>query len=254
MLASLDRRDRMPVRDMTPERGERRPSPDRSPSAGGHLAVRERRHAEGRALAREDRVHRRVQAGRHRPSPRAQAQRRRRRSRRSGRARRRAARGIRLPDRLLSVLGTRARTKRLRLRTVRRELHGRGIGRRRGLHRRPVPDRERGLRGHPTPGHLLSRRDPNERPAHSRFARLTPPPGLLLSRARRGRGGSGRRHRQAGLGSGTDDGRRGRRAALPPRAPAPAAAPSAPSPCPQHGLASLVSRPPRGEPAAATPA
>ena len=37
--------------------------------------------------------------------------------------------------------GNGARTKRLRPRAVRRELHGRGTGRRRGLHRRPLPDR-----------------------------------------------------------------------------------------------------------------
>ena len=64
-----------------------------------------------------------VQGSRSRVPPGRPAQRRRRWSRRSGRARRRAAGGVRLPDRLVSVLGTRARTRRLRVRTVRRELH-----------------------------------------------------------------------------------------------------------------------------------
>ena len=120
-----------------------------------------------------------------------------------GRARRRAARRLRLPARLLPLLGTRARTKRLRLRAVRRELHRRGTERRRGLHRRPLPDRHRGLRGHATPRHLLPRRDPHERPAHSRPARLPPPPRLLLPRARRGRRPGGRRDRQARLRPGS---------------------------------------------------
>ena len=105
-----------------------------------------------------------------------------------GRARRRAARRVRLPDRLLPLLGARARARRLRLRAVRRELHGRGAERRRGLHRRPLPDRHRRLRGHAAARHLLPRRDPHERPAHPRAARLPPPPRLLLPRARGGRG------------------------------------------------------------------
>ena len=96
------------------------------------------------------------------------------------------------------------------------------------------------LRGHATPGHLLPRRDPHERPADPRVARLPPPPRLLLPRARRGRGTGGRRDHQARLRPRTDAGRRGRRAALPPRAPAPAAAASAPDPRPQPRLAGLV--------------
>ena len=234
-----------------PDRGETRRQPprprqhERGTAAGGNVAVRERRPAEGRALAGEDRLHRRVQGSRRRSSPGAQAQRRRRRSRRSRRARRRAARRVRLPDRLLSVLGARARTKRLRLRAVRRELHHRGTERRRSVHRRPLPDRHRRLRSHATSRHLLPRRHSHERPAHSRPARLPSPAGLLLPRAPRGRGPGGRRDPQARLGPGTDDGRRGRRAALPPRTPASAAAPSAADPCPQPGLASLLPRPAR---------
>ena len=151
---------------LQPQRSEREPGVpasrvDRARGASyGHLAGGQRRHAEGRALAREDCLHRRLQGPGHRPSPRAQAQRRRGRAGRPRRARWRAARGLRLPDRLLSVLGTRARPRRLRLRTVRRELHGRGTWRRRGLHRRPLPDRRRRLRGHATPCDLLPRRDP----------------------------------------------------------------------------------------------
>ena len=130
------------------------------PAPGLHPAGGQRRHAEGRALAGQDRVHRRLQGRRQRTAPSAQAQRRRRRAGRPRRARRRAARRVRLPDRLLPLLGTRARPGRLRPWTVRRELHRRGTGRRRGLHRRPLPDRRRRLRGHATPGDLLPRRHP----------------------------------------------------------------------------------------------
>ncbi len=57
------------------------------------------------------------------------------------------------------------------------------------------------------------------------------------------------------FGPGADDGRRGRRAAVPARAPAPAAASSAADSCPQPGLAGLVPRSARRRaPAAATPA
>ncbi len=110
------------------------------------------------------------------------------------------------------------------------------------------------LRGHATPGHLLPRRDPHERPAHPRDARLAPPPGLLLPRARRRRRTSGRRDHQARLWPRTDAGRGGRRAALSPWAPAPAAAARAPDPRPQPRLAGLVPSSARAEnPAAATP-
>ena len=43
-----------------------------------------------------------------------------------------------------------------------------GLTRRRGLHRRPLPDRQRRLRGHPAARHLLPSRHPHERPAHAR--------------------------------------------------------------------------------------
>ena len=86
---------------------------------------------------------------------------------------------------------------------------------------------------------------PNERPAHPRPARLTPPPGFLPPGARRGRGAIGRRDPQGRLGSRGDDGRRGRRAAVPPRAPPSAAASSAARPRTQPRLASLLPRPAR---------
>ena len=130
-----------------------------------------------------------------------------------------------------------------------------GLQRRRGLHRRPLPDRHRALRGHPAARHLLPRRDPDGRPAHPRAARLAPPPGLLLPGARGGRRAGGRRDRQGRRGSRADDGRRGRRAALPPRAPAPAAAARAAHPRAQPRLAGAPSAPCSTEtPAAATPA
>jgi hypothetical protein len=77
-----------------------------------------------------------------------------------------------------------------------------------GVFKDPVPgpsDRRRGVRGDAASRQLLPRRDPDERPADSRPARLPPPPGLLLSGARGGRGASGRRHRQAVLGARADD-------------------------------------------------
>ena len=54
--------------------------------------------------------------------------------------------------------------RRLHVRAVRRELHRRRTRRRRGVHRRSLPDRQRDLRGDPTSRHLLPRRDPDERP------------------------------------------------------------------------------------------
>ena len=72
-----------------------------------------------------------------------------------------------------------------------------GLRRRQRVHRRPLPDRHRRLRGHAAACHLLPRRHPHERPAHARAARLAPPPRLLLPGARRRRGAGRRRDRQA---------------------------------------------------------
>ena len=67
------------------------------------------------------------------------------------------------------------------VRPVRRELHGRGTRRRRGVHRRPVPHRLGAVRGQPTTGHLLPGRDPDGRAAHGRAARgSTVDPGFYL--------------------------------------------------------------------------
>ena len=164
----------------------------RETRVSGHVGVGQRRHAQGRVVAGEDRLHRRVQGSRRRAPSRRQAQCRRGRSRRPGRAWRRDAGRVRLPARLVSILGTRAGTRRLRLWPIRRELHRRRTQRRGGLHQRPVPDRHRDLRGDATPGHLLPRRDPDERPAHSGVAGLTPSPGLLFPGAPGGRGAGGR--------------------------------------------------------------
>ncbi len=115
---------------------------------------------------------------RHLEGPRAGAgdgspdQHRRRRPGRPACAWRRTSRGVRLPDRLLPLLGARARTRRLHLRPVRRELHRRGARRRRGLHRRSLPHRRCAVRGHPAAGHLLSRRHPHERAARCRRCSL----------------------------------------------------------------------------------
>ena len=168
-------------------RHERLTPDSESREIAGRLCVGQRRHAEERGLEGKDGFHRRLQGSRGRPAPRPKAQRRGRRSGRSRRARRGTASSVRLPARLVSVLGTRARPKRLRPRTVRRELHRGRTRRCRGVRRRSLPDRRCRLRGHATPGHVLPRRDPDERPEYPRAARLPPPPGLLLPRARRRR-------------------------------------------------------------------
>ena len=193
-------------------------------------------------MAGQDGLHGRLQGLGERRSPGGQAQRRGRRARRSGRPRWRAARRLRLPARLVSPLGTGARTRRLRLRAVRRELHDRGAGRRRGLRRRPLPDRQRRLRGHAAARDVLPGRDPHGRPAHSGSAGLPPSPGLLLPRAGRGRGAARSADRQARVGPGTDDGGRAERAALPARPSAPGTASRAAHPRAQRRLAGVVPR------------
>ena len=71
-------------------------------------------------------------------------------------------------------------------RAVRRELHGRGARRRRGVHRRPLSHRPGAVRGHPAARHVLSRRHPHGRARDAVAARRAPPPGLLPPRARGG--------------------------------------------------------------------
>ena len=70
---------------------------------------------------------------------------------------------VRLSDRFLSLLAEPTRSRRLHLRAVRREFHRRGPGGRRGVHRRPLPDRWRFVRGDAAARHLLPRGHPHER-------------------------------------------------------------------------------------------
>ena len=98
--------------------------------------------------------------------------------------------------------------RRLHVRPVRRELHGRGARRRRGLHRRPLSHRLGAVRGHPAAGHLLPGRDPDGRAAHGRAPRRPRPTGLLPPRARRGRRAGGRRRHEDRDRARGDDGRR----------------------------------------------
>ena len=103
-------------------------SRDSSPAMSGSAAVGQRRAArrtvawQGRTVCTGD-----LEGARRRAADGAAAQHRRRRPGRPRRARRRAARRVRLPARLLPLLGARARPRRLRLRAVRRELHRRGL-------------------------------------------------------------------------------------------------------------------------------
>ncbi len=172
-------------------------------------------------------------------------QHRRRRAGRPAGARRRQPRRVRLPDRILPLLGEVPRTRRLHLRAVRRELHRRGPGRRRGLHRRPLPDRLGAVRGQPAEGHLLPGRHPDERAADARAARRAPPSRLLLPGPRGGRGRGRRRDRARRARPGGDDGRGDRRPALPAAQGAPRPGARAADPGAEPGLAGVVPRPAR---------
>ena len=146
------------------------------------------------------------------------AQRRRRRSGRPARPRRRAPGGLRLPDRVLRLLGARARPRRLHLRAVRRELHRRRPRRRRGLRRRSLPHRRRAVRGHPAARDVLPRRDPDGRPARCRrcWSRTTAP-GFYLRVLEEGAVQAGDAIVKVAAGARAADDRRRRRAALPAR-------------------------------------
>ena len=180
-------------------------------------AVGERRRPTRGGVGGQDRAHGDLEGAGGRAADGAAAQHRRRRPGRPARARRRAPRGVRLPDRVLPLLGARARPRRLHLRAVRRELHRRRARRRRGLHRRPLPHRRGAVRGHPAARDVLPRRHPDGRAGDAVAAGRPPPPGLLPARARGGRGGGRRRDRQGRRRARAADGRRGRRAALPAR-------------------------------------
>ena len=107
-----------------------------------------------------------------------------------------------------------AEADRLRPRTVRREFYDRRIARRCRLHRRPLSDRQRAVRGHPTPRHLLSRRHPDGRAADAGLADIQRTAGVLLPRPAGRRGRRRRRHRQGRRGERADDRGGDQRAAL----------------------------------------
>ena len=107
-----------------------------------------------------------------------------------------------------------AEADRLRPRTVRREFHDRRIARRCGLHRRPLSDRQRAVRGHPTSRYLLSRRHSDERAADAGIADIQRTAGILFPRAGGRRGGRRRRNREGGRGERANDRRGDQRAAL----------------------------------------
>ena len=195
-----------------------------------------RRPARGR-VGGQDRPHRDLEGAGRGPAHGPADQHRRRRPGGPARARRRAPRGLRLPAPLVPVLGARARPRRLHARPVRRELHRRGARGRRGVHRRPLPDRRRALRGHPAARHVLPRRHPDGRARDAVAARRPPPPGLLPPRARGGDGRGRRGDRQGRRRTGAADGRAGRRAALPPGQAAGAARAGAAGAGAERGLA-----------------
>ena len=144
-------------------------------------------------------------------APRPQAEHRRRRPGRSGGTRRRAAGGLRLPDRVVSLLGRESSNGTTSCTASSARTSPWRACRRRGVHRRPLPDRHRVLRGHPAASDLLPGRDPHGRPADTRAAGLPPPPRLLLPGDRGGRGRGGRRDPQARHRPRADARRRSRR-------------------------------------------
>src|SRR5262249_47505083 len=107
-----------------------------------------------------------------------------------------------------------AEKDRLRLRTVQRELHDRRVARRCRVHRRPLSDRQRAVRGHSTSRYLLSRRHSNERAPDAGIADIQRAAGVLLPRSAGRRGGRRRRNREGGRGGRANDGRRDQRAPL----------------------------------------
>ena len=107
------------------------------------VGVGQRRAAARGRVAGTHRLHRDLEGRGRGPAPGPSAERRRGRPGRPRRARRRAACRLRLPARLVRLLARAAGPRRLRLRAVRRELHRRRARRRRGVHRRPLPDRLR---------------------------------------------------------------------------------------------------------------
>ena len=129
------------------------------------------------------------------------------------------------------------------LRPVRRELHGRRPGRRRGLRRGPLPHRLGAVRGQPAEGHLLPARHPDERAADACAAGRAPSPRLLLPGHRGGQGRGGRLDRAGRAGPRGDDGLGDRRPAVPAAQGAPGPGTGAADPGPEPRLAGLVPRP-----------
>ncbi len=165
-------------------------------------------------VARKDGSHRHLEGARLGPPHGPAAQHRRRWPGGPRRPRRRASGRSRLSDRFLSLLGGAARAERAHPWAARRELHGRGPARQRGVHRGSLPDRGRGLRGDAAARHLLPPRHPHGRAADGSASRGARQAGLLSARPRGGRG-RGRRRDPAGRGcSRAHDRRGGERAAL----------------------------------------
>ena len=149
-----------------------------------------------------------MEGSRARPLPRCAVESRRRRSRRPGRPRGRAARRLRLSDRIVSLLAGSTAPDRLCSRTIRRELYDRRIARRCRVHRRPLSDRQRAVRGHATSRYLLSRRHSDERAPDAGIADIERTTRVLLPRAAGRRGRPRRRDPEGGRGEGAND-RRG---------------------------------------------
>ena len=122
----------------------------------------------------------------------------------------------------------------------RRELHRRRVAGRRGLHRRPLPDRDRAVRGDPAPDHLLPRRDSDERAADGRASDLQRTAGLLPARARGRRGRRRRPDRADRSRTGAHDRRRGQCAAVFASSSPRSARAGAANPCAVPGVAMVV--------------
>ena len=136
---------------------------------------------------------------------------------------------------------------------LRGEPHRRRVARRRGLHRRPLPDRRGGLRSHPAAGHLLPRRHANRRAPHGGAAGVAPAARASTAACiDRGRGRRPARRSSRSLGPGAGDGRRDRRAALPSGHPRDALRTRPAHPGAQPGLEGLPAESRRAGPTAAT--
>lgn len=123
---------------------------------------------------------------------------------------------------------------------VRRELHRRGVARRRGVHRRSLRGRQRAVRSHAAARHLLPGRDSYERAAHGGAADGQREARLLPACVARGRGRRRRCHRQGGRGARAHEHHRDQRAIVRVAASARAARARAAPPGAARGLACVV--------------